>query len=300
MKLNKFFFALMAVALPLGFTACSSDDDEKGSEQPTYVNQEHAARYTFSQSSGVQSVTFGESNSVIIAATNENGETEYVVGTYQASVDKQTGVTTYTVSSGKGTYSFKVGADNSTTITYPSGRVETTASQKTTSADHSQKTTSILGDWKPNCTVLKLKKKTAAGWIAPDPLPGIDFQKVKNRAEQEGCKIEEDFKDDYIVKTVSFLGTKEFNVSFTSGEGYVAEWQWYQWPNMEESLKDGGIKFVWKDEKANDNQFLREGKAACVLKTDGPYKGELHLTLVSVVESGDEEWDVQILFRLVR
>jgi len=293
MKLNKFYLAIMAIALPLGFISCGSDDDgdDPTPVTPTFVNQDRAARYTFSQSSAVQSVTFGESNSVVIEKKNEEtGETEYVVGTYTVNGD------TYTVSSGSGSWTFTVGTDGSkvtVTIKDPSGTTEEALAQKTTASDKSEKTLSICGDWKPNYTVLKLKKKNAQGWIAPDPLKGIDFQAVKNRAEQEGCVIDEDFKDEYVVKTVSFYATKEFCVNFTSGKGYVADWQW--------TGSDDGMKFTWKDEDANSNEFLEGGKATCVVKADGPYKGECHLTLISDIKMDNgEEWDVNITFRLIR
>ncbi|MBP3824044.1 MAG: hypothetical protein J6I36_11665 [Bacteroidaceae bacterium] len=295
MKLNKLFFALMAVVLPLGFTACGSDDnDEPAPQTPTFVNQDKAARYTFSNSTGVQSVTFGESNSVVIETTNEDGVTEYIVGTYIANGD------TYTVSSGSGTWTFKVGSNNDVVVTNPEGVISQVTATKSTATDKSEKTQNILGDWRPKETFIKLKKVTAKNYLGLNPIPGVDFQAIKKAAEAEGCKIEDEFKDDFVVKTVSFYGTKIFNVNFTSNKSYVANWEWYQWPDIDASLKDAGIKFTWKDKDAAENNFIKEGKAACLLKTDGVYKGQLHLTLISVVDASDGQWNVEITFRLIR
>ena len=290
MKYNKFFLALMAVALPLSFVACGSDDkdEEAPYEFPVPVNQDKAAKYTFSsQQTPIKSVSFGEGTTAIIEQTSADGTVEYVVGTYT----EEGGV--YTVSSGGQTWKFTVSNGTNSvevTITTNGETVTITASKSTPSANRPD----FIGDWKPFMTTLNLHKQGTKGTVT-DELKGIDFQALKARAEKENCHIKEDFSEGYVVEKVTFQGVGEFGVLFTSGKNYKAEWRFAS------SAAAGDLKFEWQNEDAKSNQFLNEGNAHIQVYKIGVYKGECWLSLKSTIEQDNgEKWDVEVIFRLIR
>lgn len=290
MKLNKFICALMAMALPLGFIACGSDDKEETPYVfPTPANVAKAAKYTFSsQETPIKSVSFGEGNSVIIEQQNEDGVVEYVVGTYT----EQNGV--YTVSSGGQSWRITVG-DGATSVDVTittNGNTVTVTATKTTASNSGN--TDIIGDWKPFMTTLNLHKQGTKGTVT-DELKGIDFQALKARAEKEGCKISEDFKDEYVVKTATFQGVGLFCVYFTSNKNYTANWRW------KTTAAAGDLKFDWQDKDAMNNDFLKDGNASVKVYKEGVYAGECWLSMKSTIkQDNDADWDVEVIFRLTR
>lgn len=298
MKLNKLFIALMAVVLPLGFAACGSDDNDEEPEQyqfPEALNKSKAATYTFSsQETPIQSVTFGEGNSVIIEQRTEDG-VEYVVGTYT----EQNGV--YTVSSGGKTWQITV-SDGTTsvnvTITTDGSSVTVNANKTTPSAIGAD---DLINDWKPFRTKINLTKVIENGKEVKDPgvatkeWSGANFQEMKEFAEEKGCHIDEDLEG-YVLQKVSFYGVYKFTASFTNGKNYAATWK------TTSAWKDKGadLEFTWEDENSKDNDFINDGKARVKIYDSGAYQGECWLTLISTIDDNDDKWNVELNFRLIR
>ena len=107
MKLNKLFWALGVLVLPLGLASCGGDENSAEPDNTPYeyqepVNKANAARFTFeAEDSPVQSVAFGETNTAVIQTQDEeDGSIEYVIGTYTKSGS------TYVVETPQGRYTF--------------------------------------------------------------------------------------------------------------------------------------------------------------------------------------------------
>ena len=299
MKLNKLFVALMAVALPLGFTACGSDDNEGGEtyEFPEAPNKAKAATYTFSsQETPIQSVSFGEGNSAIIEQKDGNGNVEYIVGTYT----ENNGVYTVTAPDGQ-TYQFKVNVNGSSydvQITVGQDQVTVTAKKTTASASGADL---LLCDWKPFRTKINLTKVVENGQTVKDPgtatkeWAGANFQEMKEFAEEKGCNIDEDLEG-YVLQKVAFFGTYKFSAAFTNKKSYAATWK------TTSAWKDNGaeLQITWDDENSKDNDFIKDGKARVKIYTSGAYEGECWLTLISTINDKDDKWNVELNFRLIR
>ena len=299
MKLNKLFVALMAVALPLGFTACGSDDNEGGGsyEFPEAPNKAKAATYTFSsQETPIQSVSFGEGNSAIIEQKDGNGNVEYIVGTYT----ENNGVYTVTAPDGQ-TYQFKVNVNGSSydvQITVGQDQVTVTAKKTTASASGADL---LLCDWKPFRTKINLTKVVENGQTVKDPgtatkeWAGANFQEMKEFAEEKGCHIDEDLEG-YVLQKVAFFGTYKFSAAFTNKKSYAATWK------TTSAWKDNGaeLQITWDDENSKDNDFIKDGKARVKIYTSGAYEGECWLTLISTINDKDDKWNVELNFRLIR
>lgn len=294
MKLNKHFWALIALTLPLGFVSCSSDEEKEDNEVYEFKepeNKDNAARFVFdSEETPVQSVAFGESNTAVIEQTNEDGEVEYVVGTYTKQGD------TYVVTTPVGQYSFAVSAApvSGTTdrvqavITTPDQPAVTATATKTTASPSQEPT--ICNTWYPFMTTINLTKQGGKGTVT-DELPGIDFQALKARAEKENCYIKDDLEG-WAVDYAFFQGTGEFGVYFTNEKSYFANWRW--------TSNDGDLNFDWKDKESIKNEFVNSGKAHAVVYKTGIYKGELWLSLSSEVKQDNGDvWNVELIFRMV-
>lgn len=298
MKLNKLFVALMAVALPLGFVACSSDDDNTPYEFPAAPNKDKAATYNFpvSEDNNIQSVSFGEGNTAIIEQKKEDGSVEYIVGTYEV----KDGV--YNVKAADGTtYQFQVtvnGATYDVQITVGENSVTVIATKESAKVTEAP---DLLNDWKPFRTKINLKKVVENGKKVENPgtatkeWAGANFQEIKEFAEEKGCHVDEDLEG-YILSKVSFFGTKKFSASFTNNKCYSATWE------IATPWKDNGaeLKFDWEDEKSKENDFVKDGKARVKIYTQGAYKAECWFTLLSTIDDKDDKWDVELNFRLVR
>ena len=294
MKLYKHFWALVALTLPLGFVSCSSDDEKEDTEVYEFKepeNKDNAARFVFdSEETPVQSVAFGESNTAVIEQENEDGEIEYVVGTYTKSGD------TYVVTTQQGQYTFAIDAAPvggttdrvQATITTPGQPPVTTTATKTTSNETQEPT--ILGTWYPFKTKINMTKRGGTGTVT-DELNGVDFQALKARAEKEGCHIKDNL-DGWVVDNAFFQGTGEFGVNFTNKKSYYATWRWVG--------NNGDLNFDWKDKESINNEFVKTGKAHAQVFKTGIYKGELWLSLTSEVKQDNGDvWDVTVIFRLV-
>lgn len=292
MKQNKILWALVAMVLPLGFTSCGDDDEDKVDSTPyEYIepaNKANAARFSFSVESPVQSVAFGEGNSAVIQVVNEAGETEYIVGSYNKQGD------TYTVNTAEGKYTFAISTEPGTQRMLAVISTPTQSEPVTVSA--TQTTATVGGDmdicrtWYPFRTAINMQKRGTKG-VVTDELEGIDFEALKNRAEKEGCHIKEDLTG-WKVRDLFFQGTGEFGVNFINNESYFATWKWVN--------ANGDIDFDWKDKESVKNEFVNSGKAHAEVYKTGIYKGECWLSLESEVEQDNGDvWDVKVIFRLV-
>lgn len=298
MKLNKLVFAMMAVALPLGFTACSSDDNNSNGsyEFPEAPNKAKAATYTFSsQETPIQSVSFGEGNSAIIEQKDDNGNVEYIVGTYT----ENNGTYTVTTPDGK-TYQFKVDVNGSSydvQITVDQDQVTVTAKKTTASVSGAD---ALLNDWKPFKTKLNLKQVIDNGKEVNDPgtftkeFSGANFQEMKEFAEDKGCTIDENLEG-YVLQKVAFFGTYKFSAAFSNKKSYVATWK------TTSAWQDNGaeLKFTWDDENSKENDFIKDGKARVKIYEEGVNKGQCWLTLMSTINNNNDKWEVELIFRLI-
>lgn len=298
MKLNKLFVALMAVALPLGFTACGSDDNESSEPYvfPEAPNKAKAATYTFSSwDTPIQSVSFSEGSSAIIEVEGLDG-VEYIVGTYTES----NGVYTVTAPDGQ-TYQFKVtvnGSDYKVVITVAGESVTVEAKKTAPSASGAD---DLLADWKPFKTQLNLTHVIVKGEQVENPgsfmkeFVGANFQEMKEFAENKGCVIIEDLEG-FDLQKVAFFGTFKFSASFKNKESYTAIWE------TTSNWKDDGVdlKFTWEDENSQANEFIKDGVSRVKIYKEGVNKGQCWLTLLSTINNGiDEKWRVEVVFRLV-
>lgn len=294
MKTYKFMMAVLAIALPFSFMACGDDKDDTTSayEFATPVNKASAATYNFATpDTDIKSVSFGEGNSVIIEKEDENGQTQYIVGTYT-----KNGENKYSCSVDGQTYEFSITSasgnkyDVSITI---SGNTVTVVATKDTAISGLDV---LCSDWRPFMTKLNLNKKNG-GSFTKDDFKGIDFQELKEYAESEGCKINTTFGEGYKVSKVTFYGSGKFSIAFTEGKSYVATWK----PKGAMQNNTVDLDFDWKDKESLNNEFLENGRVKATVYTEGVLAGQCWLTLTSTIKNNDgSEWDVEIIFRLIR
>lgn len=298
MKLNKLFVALMAVALPIGFTACGGDDNESSEpyEFPEAPNKAKAATYNFSSwDTLIQSVSFSEGNSAIIEVEGLDG-VEYIVGTYT----ENNGVYTVTALDGQ-KYQFQVTANGSSynvVISVAGESVTVEATKTTPSASGAE---DLLADWKPYKTQLNLTHVFVDGKQVDDPgsftkeFFGANFQEMKEFAEDKGCLIIEDLEG-FDLEKVAFFGTYKFSAAFKNQESYTATWK------TTSNWKDDGVDliFTWEDENSKANEFIKDGISRVKIYKEGVNKGQCWLTLLSTINNGiDDKWRVEVVFRLV-
>lgn len=295
MKLNHLFRTALLLPLALGLVACGDDQDEPTAQEYEYAqptNTDSAARYTFlNGNSSVLSVAFGESNSVVIEVLDESGQVRRIVGTYTRQGD------TYIVTTPEGQYTFVIrqegaggtpgGKDIVVTIVTPDADSVTDTATKTTNEVGGNP--NICRTWYPFMTVINLQKQGTKG-IVTDEFKGIDFEVLKNRAEQEGCHIDADLTG-WKVTNVFFQGTGECGVNFANSESYFATWRWLG--------SNGELDLDWQDKNSLDNEFVGKSKARAEIYTTGIYRGECWLRLKSAVEQDNGDvWDVEVIFRL--
>lgn len=305
MKLNKLFWALMVTALPLGFTACSSDDDDEDDTPYVFAETGHksdAASYTVSTSgTKTRSAVFGEGGDCVICRVkdapvlgvkatraSEAGELEYIIGTYV----KDGAVYTITVNGQTwGTIEVSTTGGNSFTLKVTIGtEEETVAAEKEPEIASSDLTDKLCRSWKPFITRLNFKKTTSEAWIA-DELDGANFEDVKKRVEREGCIIKDNFGDGYAVSSIFFTKSRTFCIAFTNGKSYVGKWDWT-------NAGAGDLAYTWDDEENMGCEY-ESGNAHVDIYTTGVYKGECWLRLTNTIKQDNgDAWDFQLVFRL--
>lgn len=301
MKLKRLFWAMMLMALPLGFVACGSDDEE---DTTPYVYQaptdkDNAAKFIVQGSSHVRSLVFGEGGSAVIelmpqvsvkatAATRAGSSSaEYLVGIYTKSgnvytitVDGSVWGTVEVVDAGNGSYTLIItvnGKDKETLTAIKEGvAIVGTLADK------------LCRTWVPKKTRLTLTKPGGATFAKQ--LEGCDFQEVKDYVEDQGCHISDDFGSGYTVTSVFFTGLGTFCITFQNGKSYVADWR-----SANEAA--GKLTYTWKDGETMGCSY-ENGQAGIDFMT-GDYRGECWLTLSSDVKSGSESYNVELVIRMV-
>ena len=124
------------------------------------------------------------------------------------------------------------------------------------------------------------------------------FKAVKAAAAEEGCTIDEDFDEGYLMTAVSFNNTGDLTIKFNNeANSYVAVWSW-----RDQNI--GGnpryINTTWSKKQANngeDNQFIPD--YASILYQTGNFSGECWVEFDKVVESNyKKKYDVSLIVRL--
>ena len=319
MKLNKVFWPLMAVALTLGFTSCSKSDDntDNAYQFNPPANPGMAMKLTMEfpdelllGQKRVESVEFTEGTSVLIkqcvreAVTNTRAEgdepattikTIYTVGDYVKAND------VYSITVGHrswGNITLQQESGNKATIIINAVGEPTQTSKATVETAATSSSTQPIDDlltrrtWTPLFTRLNLQKQGTTGVVA-DELEGADFEAIKKRIEQEGCKIKDEFGDGYVVNSVflSELGT--FAIDFTNGKNYIGKWTWGTKTDYSADLR-----YVWEEE--NMGCEYENGSAHVDIYTTDVYQGECWLRLQSTIKQDDGvTWNCELIFRLI-
>lgn len=320
MKLQKIFWALMVMALPLSFLACSSKDDDEIDDTPytyqTPAQKGAAASYTTAENyqGKTQGVVFGEGGNCVIKQKalvgnkfrtrggDEDPETGYIyiIGTYVKNGD------TYEITvNGQAWGSVTVTQAQDAVVLvvkeYEGGNPQKFTEEQAPAKPETKMPDSSMSDllcrtWKPFRTRLNFKKFTSESWIA-DELEGADFEKVKVRINRESTNpddpiIKDGFGDGYTVTSVFFTQTGTFCIAFSNGKSYVGKWWWDGDPAQ------GNIKYEWLDEDMGCE--YETGVAHVDIYTTGVYKGECWLRLLNddIKVNGGERWQVQLVFRL--
>ena len=324
MKLNKIFWALMVVALPLSFTACSSSDDDgvNNDTTPYYYsvpkNKASQGKFTFgvanSSYNGQASVSLDSHKTITLKypikepssvkaytrdAVPQPQKYDYVIGDYVKAGNVYTikvgGVVWGTVTitpSGNGTYKIKIETTD-TDKNIP--EVEAEKAQPISQNDDTDK---LCRTWKPigiRLLVLEQGKTGGKGFKAVNE---CSFKAVKAAAAEEGCTIDEDFDEGYLMTAVSFNNTGDLTIKFNNeANSYVAVWSW-----RDQNI--GGnpryINTTWSKKQAKngeDNQFIPD--YASILYQTGNFSGECWVEFDKVVESNDKKkYDVSLIVRL--
>lgn len=314
MKIQKIFWALMVMALPLSFMACGDKDSDEDDDTPYNFQpapqKADAAAYTVSGTSNkTRSVVFGEGGNCAIGqvksltpkfpATRGGGEDiqdiiddvdpvlVYIIGTYVKNGS------TYTITVNGKTW-------GTITILNENGKVylvikevnqkeEKAEAQRTPEMAANTMNDLLCRTWTPFRTRLNFKKTSSETWIA-DELVGADFEAVKARVEKEGCDIKDDFGNGYTVSSIFFTQTGTFCIAFTNGKSYVGKWWWT-------NVDSGDLRYEWEDEDNMGCEY-ESGTAHVDIYSVDVYKGECWLRLTNTIKNGDTNWDFQLVFRL--
>lgn len=296
MKLKKLFWVMTVMALPLGFTACGSDDEEDTTpyvyQAPTHKN--HAAKFIVQGSSSVRSIVFGEGGSALIhMAVSASGmtrsgsaESEYLVGVYTKdgnvytiTVDGTVWGTVEVIEAGNGACTLVITIRNRGTETLAA--IKEAVTIVGTFADK------LCRTWVPKKTRLTLTKP--GGSTFAKQLGGCDFQEVKDYVEEQGCHIADDFGSGYTVNSVFFTAWGTFAIAFKNGKNYVGDWK-----SVNEAA--GRLSYTWKDETMGCS--YENGQAGIDFMT-GDYRGECWMTLSADIKSGGEDFNVELIIRMV-
>lgn len=307
MKLNKLFYVMLAVALPLGFAACSSDDDDEDTTPYEYsVPAQKANAASFKVKGEVVKtggVVFTESGSVVlqrlvwnlwnqVKATRAGDQMwEYLVGTYTKQND------TYTIFiNGKewGTITVTNNGDGTFTllIQEKSGEPESVSAEKEQEIGKSTFLEKLCRTWKPVSTRVKLKKLPNGTQLTSPLFQACDFESIKQWAQSESdCKISDEFGKNYVVKDIFFTQTGKFCIDFTSGKNYYGTYSC-----KEVSELEGQLDYNWADIETMGCSY-ENGKATVAFKT-GEYKGQCWLNLAADIKSGQDTYHVEVSVHL--
>lgn len=320
MKIQKLFWTLMVMALPLGFTSCGDDDDEIGNTSYQFdeaPQKSEAAAFEVkapSSDTRTRGVVFAEGGDCVIkqvlspvpvdvrgTRAGVDEELVYIIGTYTKDGD------VYTIRrNGQlwGTVTVNVVGGVYVLIIQEVGQpVEEAEAVKTPEAPASNMTDLLCRSWKPFRTRLNLKKEGSTTTIA-DELEGADFEKLKARINKESSNpsdpstwiIKDGFGEGYNVSSIFFTLTGTFCIAFEKAESYVGQWKWNGAPSA------GNLTYEWDDPDKMKNDY-ENGTAHVDIYEVDVYKGECWLRLLNdiTVNKGtpdEEKWHVEIVFRL--
>lgn len=304
MKKYQLLWAMMAaMMLPLGFAACSSDDNEEDTTPyvyPTPAQKADAASYKVTNDgAATRSVVFGESGSVVleravqssgvkaVTRATQGEEIVFLVGTYT----KEGNVYTIFINGQKwGTIEVVANADGSyILIVTPVGKEsEETPAEKEKEVATDATAEKLCRTWTPVATRVKLRKLLNGTQLTSPLFNGCDFESIKQWAQEESdCKISDDFGKDYTVKSIFFTSTGKFCIDFTSGKNYYGT---YAWKRLSET--SGQLEYEWADLKTMGCSY-EDGKATIDFKT-GEYKGQCWLNLAADIKSGSDTYHVEV------
>ena len=326
MKLNKIFWALMVVALPLSFTACSSSDDDgvNNDTTPYYYNvpknQASQGNFSFNVNNNTYKgqaslsldanktafLKFPKKQAEVKAFTRGEAEQEYdyVIGDYEKAGNVYTiyvgGVKwgTVTITSSNGKYYIKIETVKTEDADMNVSDVEAEKAQPVEQSDDTDK---LCRTWRPvGIRLLVLEKGKDYDTNKFKRVDECSFKAVKKVAEEEGCSIDEDFgeKDDYLITAVSFNNAGDMTIKFKKEENsYVANWSW---KNKDAGANPRDINTIWskkQSENSKDNQFIPN--SASILYQTGNFKGECWVQFRKDIESNDKKtYDVTLIVRL--
>ncbi len=301
MKIQKIFWALTVAALPLGFAACSDDEDEDGGGTVTNTvqldpgaNKAVEGQYVTTQDG--PKVNVNSTNTITVAVPKkprkmmlsltraeeeEKVEYEYVVGSYVKNGDVYTITVggalwgTVTISpKGDGKYDITIAPQGEEPIQAEAVKAQPVASGETTD--------NLCRTWKPFEVRIEVLKPGASSWIGKKASP--DFEDVKKKVEEEGCDVDDDFGNGYELERVSFDNAGGFTIGFNQAKNpdakpYVGTWYW-------RDQAAGALHYKWND-KDMGNSYLT-GEAQVVFKTVDNTP-ECWLNLDSEIESNNNK-----------
>lgn len=321
MKLNKIFWALMVVALPLSFTACSSDDDGVNNDTTPYFyntpkNQASQGKYLFDVNyssykasaslDGTKTITlkYPVKQAAVKAFTRGEAtpEYEYIVGDYEKKDNVYTiyvggakwGTITITHENGK--YKITIVTEKPEDSDKNVSNVE---ADKAKPVEQSDDTDKLCRTWRPiGLRILVLEKGKAYDTSKFKAVNECSFEAVKKAAADENCTIDEEFGDGYLMTAVSFNNAGDMTIKFNKEENsYVANWSW---KNKDAGANPRYINTIWSKKQSKnteDNQFIPN--EASILYQTGNFKGECWVQFRKDIESNDKKtYDVTLIVRL--
>lgn len=300
MKIQKIFWALMVAALPLGFAACS-DDEEDGGDISNTVNLDTPANKSNEGQYVTQDghkINVNSTNTITVAIPKKPAEVkaftraepeveyEYTVGSYTKEGD------TYTITVGGkiwGTVTITPKEGGKYQITIDRADADPIVAEATKAAPvaSGEMTDNLCRTWKPFEVRIEVKKPGATSWIGKKASP--DFEDVKKKVEEEGCDVDDDFGNGYELERVSFDNAGGFTISFNldknpDAKPYVGSWWWTD-------QAAGAFHYKW-NEKDMGNSYLT-GEAKVVFKTVDNTP-ECWLNLDSKIESNNGKGTYQV------
>jgi len=304
MKIQKIFWALMVAALPLGFAACSDDEEEGGGISNTVkldpgANKAYEGQYVADNGS---KVNVNSTNTITLAIPKQHNkvkaftrkteevEYEYVVGSYTKSGD------TYTITVGGvvwGTVTISPKGDGKYQITIDPKDAEPIVAEATKEAPKAsgETTDNLCRTWKPYEVRIEVLKPGATSWIGKKASP--DFEDVKKKVEEEGCDVDDDFGNGYELERVSFDNAGGFTIAFNQAKNpdakpYVGSWWWTD-------QATGALQYKWA-EKGMGNSY-ETGDAQVEFKTVDNTP-ECWLNLNSTIESTSDKKTYQVKLKI--
>lgn len=306
MKIQKIFWALMVAALPLGFAACSSDDEEEGggisntAKLDPGVNKAVEGQYVTANNG--PKVNVNSTNTITVAIPKKPAEVklftrgeaeveyEYVVGSYTKQGDTYTvivggsvwGTVTITPTEG-GKYTVTIDPADAEPIVAEAVKAQPVASGETTD--------NLCRTWKPYEVRIEVLRPGATSWIGKKATP--DFEDVKKKVEEEGCKVDDDFGNGYELERISFDNAGGFTIAFNrlknpDAKPYVGAWSW-------RDQAAGTLHYQWADKEMGNSYETGDAQVEFKTVDNTP---ECWLNLNSTIESNNGQGTYQVKLKV--